>query len=121
MSTNDTINAMNEWTNKNVERMTSFGELNVRIFEKMAARQMDAMTLYMDHAMRMMKLATESKGYNDYFKGQAEATKELSERVMAEGKTNMQLVGEARDEYRVWVEKSLSEIGADLRKVTPAA
>ncbi|NCC30090.1 MAG: phasin family protein, partial [Gammaproteobacteria bacterium] len=63
MTTNDTLNTVNELTNKTVERMTSLGELNVRIFEKMSARQMDAMSLYMEHAMRMMKLATESKGY----------------------------------------------------------
>ncbi|MTW22324.1 phasin family protein [Allochromatium palmeri] len=116
MNTTDSLKTVNEWTNKSVERMTSFGELNVRIFEKMAARQMDAVNLYMDHSMRLMTLATESKGYNDLFKGQVEATKELSERVMADSKATMQLVGEARDDYRVWVEKNLSEVSEDLRK-----
>jgi hypothetical protein len=116
MNTTDSLKTVNEWTNKNVERLTSFGELNVRIFEKMAARQMDAVNLYMDHSMRLMKLATESKGYNDLFKGQVEATKELSERVMADSKATMQLFGEARDDYRVWVEKNLSDVSEDLRK-----
>jgi hypothetical protein len=116
MNTTDSLKTVNEWTNKNVERMTSFGELNVRLFEKLAARQMDAMNLYMDHSMRLMKLATESKGYNDLFKGQVEATKELSERVMAESKAGMQFFGEARDDYRVWIEKNLSEVSEDLRK-----
>jgi hypothetical protein len=116
MNTTDSLKTANEWTNKNVERMTSLGELNVRIFEKLAARQMDAVNLYMDHSMRLMKLATESKGYNDFFKGQVEATKELSERVMAEGKAAMQIAGEARDDYRVWVEKNLSDVSEDLRK-----
>ena len=109
MNTTDSLKTVNEWTNKNVERMTSFGELNVRLFEKLAAR-------HMDHSMRLMKLATESKGYNDLFKGQVEATKELSERVMAESKATMQFFGDARDEYRVWFEKSLNEVGEDLRK-----
>jgi hypothetical protein len=116
MNTTDSLKTVNELTNKNVERMTSFGELNVRLFEKLAARQMDAVNLYMEHSMRLMKLATESKGYNDLFKGQVDATKELSERVMAESKTTMQFFGDARDEYRVWFEKNLNDVSEDLRK-----
>jgi hypothetical protein len=120
MSTNDTINNINEMTNKTVERMTSLGELNVRIFEKMAARQMDALSLYMEHSMRVMKLATESKGYNEFLKGQADATKELSERILAESKNSMQAVTEVRDDYRAWFEKNLAEVNAELRKAVPA-
>lgn len=121
MTTNDTINTVNEINTKNVERIASLGELNVRIFEKMSARQMDAMSLYMEHAMRVMKLATESKGYNEFFKAQVEATKELSERVLAEGKASMQAVSDVRDDYRNWFEKNLADISADLRKAVPTA
>lgn len=121
MNTTDSMKAISDLTNKNIERMTSLGELNVRIFEKMAARQMDAMTLYMDHAMRVMKVATESKGYNELFKGQVDATKELSERMMAESKSTMQIASEARDDYRGWLEKNMGEISAEMRKGVTAA
>jgi hypothetical protein len=121
MTTNETMNAVNEMTNKGVERMTSLGEINLRFFERMTARQMDVMNLAMEHGIRMMKLATESKGYNEFFKGQVEATKELSERVMAETKTNLQLAGQVRDDYRVWFEKNLADVNADLRKGAAAA
>ncbi|QGU33244.1 phasin family protein [Thermochromatium tepidum] len=116
MSATDSLKTLNDWTNKNFERMTSFGELNLRLFERLAARQMDAVNLYIDHGMRLMKLAAESKGYNDLFKGQVEATKELSERILAEGKATMQIFGDARDEYRLWFEKNLNEVSEDLRK-----
>lgn len=36
MTTNDTLNTVNELTTKTVERMNSLGEMNVRIFEKMS-------------------------------------------------------------------------------------
>lgn len=116
MNTSDSLKTINELTNKNIERMTSLGELNMSIFEQVAARQLDAVTLYMDHAMRVMKLATESKGYNDFFKGQIDATKELNELVKTESKTTMQVVSKARDDYRAWVEKNLAEVSSDLRK-----
>jgi len=118
---NETFNVVNEIANKGVERMTSLSELNLRIFERLAARQMDAVNLCMEHSMRTMKLATESKGYNELIKGQVEAAKDLTERLMAESKSNVALAGEVRDDYRVWFEKNMAEVSADLRKVVPAA
>ena len=118
---NDTMNTVNEMANKGFERMTSLGELNLKLFERVAARQMDALNLFMEHGIRVMKIATESKGYNESFKGQVDAAKELSERLMTESKTNMSLAGEVRDDYRHWFEKNLAEVSADLRKGVPTA
>jgi phasin family protein len=121
MTANETMNTVNEITNKGIERMTSLGELNLRIFERLVARQMDTVNLYMEHGMRVMKLATEAKGYNELFKGQVEATKELSERLMNETKTTMSVVGEVRDDYRNWFERNMAEVSSDLRKAAPSA
>jgi len=120
MTANDTVNAVNEITNKGIERMTSLGELNLRIFERAAARQMDVMNLFMEHGIRAMKLASESKGYNELVKGQVEAAKELGERLMNESKTNLSLSAEVRDDYRAWFEKNMAEVSDDLRKAAPA-
>ncbi len=118
MNANETMNAVNAATNKSLESATSLGELNLRVFEKLAARQMDAVNLYVEHGMRVMKLASESKGQNEFLKTQIEAAKDLSERMMTESKSNMKLAGEVRDEYRAWFEKNLAEVSADLRKGT---
>lgn len=116
---NDTMNTVNEMTSKGFERMTSLGELNIKIFERVAARQMDTMNLFMEHGIRVMKVATESKGYNEFFKGQVDAAKDLSERLMSESKNNMGLAGQVRDDYRQWFEKNLAAVSADLRKGVP--
>ena len=112
----ETVNTVNEITSKGVERLTSLGEINLRYFERLAARQVEAFNLYVEHGNRMLKLATESKGYDEFFKGQVDATKELSERVVTESKTNLELAGQARDDYRAWFEKNLADVSADLRK-----
>jgi hypothetical protein len=116
MTANVSINTVNELNSKGIERLTSLGEINLRYLESVTTRQVDAFNLYLEHGVRLLKLATESKGYNDFFKGQVEATKDLSEHVAAESKTYLQLAGEARDDYRAWFEKSLAEVSADLRK-----
>ncbi len=100
MTTTDSIKTLTDWTNKHIERMTSLGRLNMRLFEQLAIRRMDAMNLYLEHGLRLMQLATEAKGYSDLFKGQVEVSKELAERMLAEGKVALQIWGEARDEYR---------------------
>lgn len=118
--TTDSLKTLNDWTNKQLERMTSLGELNMRLFERLAARQMDAMSLYLEHSLRLMRLAAEAKGYSDLFKGQVEVGKELTERMLAEGKANLELWGEMRDQYRAWFEKTLSDLGQDLRQADAA-
>ncbi|MCU0832968.1 MAG: phasin family protein [Chromatiaceae bacterium] len=121
MSTKDNLNLINEMGTKGFDRMTALGEINLRVWERLATRQLDAMSLMMEQGVRQMKLATESKGYNEYVKGQVELAKELSTRLMDETKTNLQVAGEVRDQYRSWFQQGVSEVTADLRKAAPQA
>jgi hypothetical protein len=109
MSTNDMLNTYNDLTNKGVERINALGELNLKVAEKMVARQMDAMNLFMEQGVRMMKLATEAKGYSDFYKGQVDMAKEAAERLVQESKTNMHLAGEIRDDYRGWFDAAMAD------------
>jgi hypothetical protein len=110
MSTQDVMNTYKDLTNQNVERLNALGELNLKVAEKMVSRQMDAMNLFMEQGVRMLKLATEAKGYGELYKGQVEMAKEMSEQLMAESKTNMALAGEIRDDYRGWFDAAMAEL-----------
>jgi phasin family protein len=122
MTTKDTVNLMNDMGNKGFERLNALGELNLRIWEKLVTRQMDAVSFAMEQGIRQVKLATESKGYTEYVKGQVELAKETSERAMEEAKANLKVAGEVQEDYRAWMQKGMSDLSADLRKSTaPAA
>jgi hypothetical protein len=121
MSVEDNLKAMNEMGSKSYERLNKLGELNLRTWEKLAGRQMDAVNLMMEQGMRQMKLATESKGYSDYVKGGVEMAKEMRARMMEETKTNMQLIGQLRDDYRNWFQQGLSDLSSEVRKSAPSA
>jgi len=110
MSTQDVMNTYKDLANQNVERLNTLGELNLKVAEKMVSRQMDAMNLFMEQGVRMLKLATEAKGYGELYKGQVEMAKEMSEQLMAESKTNMALAGEIRDDYRGWFDAAMAEL-----------
>jgi len=112
MSTQNVMNTYKDLTDQNVERLNALGELNLKVAEKMVTRQMDAVNLFMEQGVRMLKLATEAKGYSELYKGQVEMAKEMSEQVMAESKTNMALAGEIRDDYRGWLDAAMADLKA---------
>lgn len=123
MTMNDNVKQMGDVATKNLERVNAMAELNMRAWERLVGRQMETVNLCLEQSLRMMKLATESKGYNDYLKGQTEIVKDVTEQMMAEAKVNMKLAGDLREDYRAWYEQSLSDLSSDMRRsvATPAA
>lgn len=121
MNATESFNAVKDITAKGMDRVSSLGQLNLRIFERLAARQVDAMNLAVEQGIRLTQITTEAKDINEFFKVQAEAVKDFNEVLVSESKVNLQLAGQTRDDYRVWFEKSLSDISADFRKAVPAA
>jgi len=115
MNQNDTVKIVTDLTNKNLERMSAFGELNLRSWERLAARQMEVASYLMEQSVRSVKLASESKSYTDFAKAQVEMAKEVGEHLMEESKSNLKVVGEVRDEYRDWYKQGLSEIAEGMR------
>ncbi len=120
MNATDTLNTVKDFSIKGMERMTSLNELNMSLFERMAAQQMEALNMLMEHGNRTLTLASDAKGYNTFLKGQIEAAKDLSEQVIAKSKAGMTLAGQANEDYRTWYMSNLAEVSADLRKAVPA-
>ena len=117
----DSLTAMNEMTSKGADRLSSLGDLNLKVWEKLAARQLEALNLMMEQSVRQMKIASEAKGYNEFVKAQVEMAKEASERMMEEVRTNMSLANEVRDEYRAWAQAGMSEMTAEIKKSVASA
>jgi hypothetical protein len=120
MNTKDVMSTYNELTNKSVERVNALGELNLKIAETVATRQMDMMNLLMEQGLRMMTLTTEAKGYTDLYKGQVEITKDVAERLVEESKSGMKLAGQIRDDYRGWFDAALAEMKSSSTTVRNA-
>ncbi|MCO5759954.1 MAG: phasin family protein [Chromatiaceae bacterium] len=121
MTVKDSLTAMNEMTSKGADRLSSLGDLNLKVWEKLAARQLEALNLMMEQSVRQMKIASEAKGYNEFVKAQVEMAKEASERMMEEVRTNMALANEVRDEYRAWAQAGMSEMTAEIKKSVASA
>lgn len=112
MSAKDNLNTFNELTNTGMERITALGEINLKVAERVTARQMDALNLFVEQGVRMMKVTTEAKGYADLYKGQVELTKDITERLAQESKANLQVAAEVRDDYRGWFDAAMADVRA---------
>lgn len=110
MTAKENMNAFNDLFTKGMERMSALGELNLKLGERMAQRQLDAMNLYLEQGTRMMQLGAESKGYADLYKGQVEVTRDLGAKLMDESRVNMQMAGEMRDAYRSWLDGLMDDM-----------
>jgi hypothetical protein len=120
MTATENFKAINNLTYKSVEHVSSLGELNLRLFGRLVAHQIDAVNVAVEHSVRLAKLPAESNGYKELFKGQVEVSKDLGKRLNTVVQENIQLAGQLSDDYRGWFEKGLAEVSADLRKVVPA-
>ncbi len=112
---------MNEMGTRGVESMRELGEINLRNWERMVARQMEAVSMMMETGMRQARTASEAKGYNDLVKAQVEFAKELGQRLVEETRQNLKLAGDARDEYRAWFEKGMVGVREQMAEAAAKA
>ena len=106
-STKENLEMFTEMSGKGFEAARDLGEINLRTMEKLVGRQMDAFALFMESGLRQVEMVAGAKGYKELVNGQVAEAKGLGERVMEESRTNVKLAGDARDEYRVWLEKGM--------------
>lgn len=115
------LDMINELGSDGFESMRELGEINLRNWERMVARQMDAVSLMMETGLRQARAASEAKGYNDLVKTQIDFAKELGQRMVEETRQNLKLAGDARDEYRVWFEKGMVNVREKMTEAAKAA
>lgn len=121
MTANESFATIANLSNKRAAQVSSLGDLSLRIFERWAARHVDALNLAVEHGVRLAKMATETKDFSQCFKDQIEAARDLGQLLVNESKENLQLVAQARDDYRTWFERSLDEMSAEQRQYTVPA
>ena len=94
------------------------GDLNLSMWNRMLDGQIDAFGQWLDAGTRQMELLSTSKNYQEYLEAQAKLSRELAEGLTQQGRSTLESVGAAGEEYRSWAEKSLNSV---TEKWTPTA
>ena len=117
----ENLDMIKELSTSSFETARAFGELNLRIWEKMVEKQMETFNLFMDTGIEQMKLSTETKDIKDLSSGQTELAKKFGEALVAKGREGLEVANEARDEYRTLVEKSVNTFTTKVSEVAHKA
>jgi hypothetical protein len=121
MNVKENFGAVNEMGKKGFERLSSLGDLNLQVWDKLAARHMESLSRMLEQSGRQLKFVSDAKGYDELIKGQVELAKEAGDHLMSESKANLELAGEVRDDYRAWLQSGVSELTAEMRKAGMSA
>jgi len=106
----ENFNLYQESAKQGYESARQLGDLNLSAFNRMLDRQIDTFGLWLDAGARQVELLSSSKSYQEYLGDQAKLSRELADALMRQGRATLETVGEVREEYRSWAEKSLHSV-----------
>jgi phasin family protein len=116
ITTNETIDMLNDAAGTGYEAMRQFGEIHQRALDRMIDKQFALMNLWMDAGMQQIKLATEAKGLQELMTGNLGVAKSLTEKLIAENRATLEIAHETRDELRAWWEAGIADVTARASK-----
>ena len=100
------------------ENVRSLAEINLRTWEKLVEKQMDAFNLLLDSGIQQVSAAGNTRDVSQLLNNQVELGKALGESFASKGREAVDLATEAGNEYRSWLENGINTFNS---KVTEAA
>lgn len=113
---NDLMKNIETINKATIESAKRLGEINLRALEKLAQRQIEATTDYMEGGVKQLKLMGESKDVQAAVKGQAELTTEMNEKFVEHAKKTVEVLGEVETELTDWAREGMKAAGAPFGK-----
>jgi hypothetical protein len=103
------------------EAARNLGELNLRTWEKLVAKQTETFGLFIDAGIEMVKATTELKDVKALVNVEMEVAKQVGEILVTKGRETLQVTTDARDDYRSWVEQGVEVFTQQVEKSAKAA
>lgn len=120
MTLNDTLNSAHDFADKRLACMSRLDELNHGVCDRLARKQMSDLDLWIEQGHDALAHAVDAKDFPSLFNGQMMAAQDLIRMLMAENRTNLEMLRQVQAAYQSWFQQSLAEVTADLRQVVPA-
>jgi len=100
------------------ENIRSLAEINLRTWEQLIEKQMNAFGLLVDSSIEQLSVSSKSNDPKALFNSQVALSKSLSENLAGAGRDAVNLTTQAGNEYRSWLESGINTFNS---KVTAAA
>ncbi len=109
----DVVDKVNATT---VEAARTVGEINKCAVHRIMQQQLALVGQALESGVRQLKLLQESKGYQQYFAGQAELAQEGTEKVLVAIRETLGALAATRDELNTLVAQGVKDATAQVKE-----
>jgi phasin family protein len=107
------VNEFNENVFASAKRL---GELNMRTFEQMTAKQADIINACLESSAKQYEVLTTAKDYKDAAAAQSELLKGCNEKFLANLRETAEMMNAAREEFSGVVEEAIKYASESVEK-----
>ena len=115
--TNDTIKLFKDIAEKSVASFKNVGELNLRTFEALAAKQVEIVQNAADAGVKQSAIFTDSKDVNDLLSAQSDLANSYTETLTKSVTEISDILKGAQDELVSFTEVNIAEAKSNTEKV----
>ena len=103
------------------ENIRSLAEINLRTWEKLVEKQMDAFGLFVDAGIEQLATTKNPQDIKGILDSQVALGKSLSENIASKSRETVDLANQATNEYRSWLENGISTFNSKVADATGEA
>ena len=111
---NDMLKNIETMNKAAIESAKRLGDINMRTFEKLAQRNLEAAADYLDGSVQQLKLLGESKDFQSAIKEQARLGTELNEKFVEHAKKTAEVLNEVKGEFTDWAQDGMKAVGKPM-------
>jgi hypothetical protein len=103
------------------ENIRSLAEINLRTWEKLVEKQMDAFGLFVDAGIDQLSANSSPQDIKGLLENQVALGKALSENIAGKSQEAVDLANQAGNEYRSWLENGINTFNSKVTAVAGEA
>jgi len=113
---NEYLEMVNQFNENVFASAKRIGELNMRTFEQLAAKQAKVVNDCMESSAKQVEVLTSAKDYNEAMAAQSELLKGCNEKFLANLRETAEMMTEVRDELSGLVEEAVKYTSDSVEK-----
>jgi len=118
MNLNDVFDLVSKTTDENYDNLRKLTDLNLKVWDQLAAKQMEVMNLCFETGNKQVELTKDAKRADDLYSKQAELARELGEQLIERNQQVMEILNKSRQEYKDWVEAGTAQAKSRMEQVS---
>jgi hypothetical protein len=121
MKMNETYEMMVKATNEGYANARKLADLNLSVWDKLVAKQMELMTLCMDAGSKQFDAVKDVERPDELVGKQMSMVRECGEKLLEKNREMVDLLASTREEYQGWVEESVNQVQDQFAKAGTTA